>query len=216
MTSTQDKPHTALTLTENLPTSAMETPFGDLLREYRERRGLTQQAAALRLRVSRPTVAQWEANRHLPSRERVRELDRALEAGGALVAALDAAVGAGRGTRGRVPEQRTAAPPSGPTVLQVTKDARRVLDEQLCFDDEGRPLGWRYNLVSSTNRPPSTLSTIYGLGALALLGGPDRHTPAIVERIARQGVDANGRIRGWHASAQGAPRMEATAAASLS
>jgi DNA-binding XRE family transcriptional regulator len=204
MTSTQNIPDTDLLLTRELPTESMEN-FGDLLRQHREQQGLTQEAAAALVGVSRATFTQWETHKHLPSVGRTNELDSALRAGGALAAALQAA----RGPRGRTAEQR-AAKPSGPTLLQVTKNARRVLREQMCFDNDGRAVGWRHNLVSS-NEPPSTLSTIFGIGALSRVGGPDQNTPAIVDRIVRMGVEEDGTITGWRFSVQAAPRIEATA-----
>jgi transcriptional regulator with XRE-family HTH domain len=204
MTSTQDRPDAALRLTQDLPTDGMEI-FGDVLRAHREQQGLTQEAAAALVGVSRATFTQWETHKHLPSAARTDALDRALRAGGALAAALQAT----RGPRGRTAGQRGARP-AGPTLLQVTKQARRVLREQMCFDPDGRAAGWRHNLVPS-NEPPSTLSTIYGIGALGRLGGPDEHTPAVVDRIVRTGVEEDGTIGGWHASVQLAPRIEATA-----
>jgi transcriptional regulator with XRE-family HTH domain len=206
MTSTQNIPDTDLLPTHNLPTDSVEN-FGDLLRQHREQRGLTQEAAAALVGVSRATFTQWETRKHLPSVGRTNELDQALRAGGALAAALQAA----RAPRGRTTEQRVVKP-SGPTLLQVTRNARRVLREQLCFDEDGRAVGWRHNLVPS-QEPPSTLSTIFGIGALARVGGPDQNTPAIVDRIVRMGVEGDGTITGWRFSVQDGPRLEATAPA---
>jgi transcriptional regulator with XRE-family HTH domain len=183
------------------------TTFGEVLRSHRDRRGLTQEGAAELLGVSRVTFTQWEGNKHLPAVSRAHELDQALDASGALALALQQA-------HSKSPRSGRTAPvapvhATGPTLATVLKNARRALLDQLCFDDNGNPLGWRHNLVPSTERP-SIVSTTYGLGALALLGGPDVHTPQIVDRIMSSGVQADGTITGWRFSTQREPRMEAT------
>jgi transcriptional regulator with XRE-family HTH domain len=191
-----------------MPTSDHET-FGEILRRHRERRRLTQLSAAALVGVSRATFTQWEGNKHLPSLANVQELDRALEASGVLIDALESTRSEGSRTR---PLSTPHAPATGPTVATVSRDARAALDGQLCFDDDSRPIGWRHNLVPSFERP-SLVSTSFGLRAQALLGGPDAHTPALVERMLAAGVTADGTITGWKASTQHAPRLEMTAAA---
>ena len=94
----------------------------------------------------------------------------------------------------------------------MLRNARQALLGQLCIDDSGRAVGWRHNLVPSSEQP-SVVSTTYGLGALALLGGPDARTPDIVEHVMKAGVRADGTITGWKASVQSEPRLEATARA---
>jgi len=184
------------------------TSFGDVLRHYRERRALTQDAAAGLVGVSRATFTQWETNKHLPSLQRGHDLDQKLEAGGDLLRGLTEA-------RARSPRSRTVASrpvvAEGPTLAQVRKRARQELLGQMCFED-GQAVGWRHNLVESPD-PSSILPTTFGLGALALLGGPDAHTPTVVDRMVKLGVLPDGTITGWKAQAQREPRFETTSAA---
>lgn len=172
---------------------------------------MTQGQAAEVIKVSRATFAQWETGRHLPAEERVHDLDRLFEARGELIAAAE---GARHGHRLR-PVDGLIPVPSAPTrtLMHVLADTRRALLKQLCTDDAGRPAGWRHHLVDSGDRP-SVLSTAYGLKVLAMLGGPDASTPAVVETVLERAVrDDGGRLIGWQARAQRAPRMETTAAA---
>ncbi|MDN5852655.1 MAG: helix-turn-helix domain-containing protein [Actinomycetia bacterium] len=186
------------------------TSFGEQLRSQRELRGLTQDQAAELLGVSRVTFTLWEGNKHLPALSRAHELDRALDAAGALELALQQAHS--KSPRGIRTAPVTPVHATGPTVATVLKNARRALLDQLCFDDNGNPLGWRHNLVPSVERP-SPVSTAYGLGAMALLGGPDANTAHIVERVTRLGSKADGTLDGWRFSAQREPRTEAAAPA---
>jgi len=140
------------TVGDGLPEVPTYPEFADLLRELRDRAGLTQGQAAERLKVSRPTFAQWEGGRHFPAKDKVHTLDDLLNGGGALIAAFDRARGSAR-LRPVDPVELTpvaAAPP----LYQVFRDVRAAVMEQLCRDDEGRPLGWRHNLVPSSRHPP--------------------------------------------------------------
>jgi DNA-binding XRE family transcriptional regulator len=188
---------------DRLPTS-----FGELLRTYRQRAGKTQSEAAHLVGVSRATFAQWETNRHLPSEENVHELDRHLSAGGALAEAAEQARPGP--ARLRPLERIEPAPPIGSrSVIQVLRDARLALLEQLCQDKQGRPTGWRHNLVPS-DEPPSVVSTAYGLKTLAIHGGPDHRTAAAVSWVFDKAVVEDGRRIGWRSRQQVAPRMEIT------
>ena len=152
----------------------MET-FGEVLRRHRERRGLTQDGAASSSGVSRATFTQWEGNKHLPSVGRVHELDRALEA----VRCPRRCVGGGPSAQPIRPPSRSrhrTVPPAGLTLATVLRNARRALDGQLCFDDSGRAIGWRHNLV------PSRRAALDGLHDLRSRcagpsRGPRRRTP---------------------------------------
>jgi DNA-binding XRE family transcriptional regulator len=179
-----------------------------LLKARREGSGLTQGAAAAFVGVQRATFTQWESARHLPSMERVHELDRLFHADGGLIAAAERA-------RGEPRLQAVAseiAPDTARSLLQVFKDTRRAFLAQLCEDRRGRP-GWRHNLVPS-DEPVSTLSTAYGLGVLAMLGGPDASTPAVVDNVLERAYrDDEGRLVGWKARTQYGPRLEATSMA---
>lgn len=166
---------------------------------------MTQAQAASQVRVSRPTFAQWETGKHLPGEDRVHELDQLLGASGDLVEVAE-----------RIrPRSATYVPAAlaVPTrsVRQVLVDARRALLDQLCSDADGRPLGWRHNLVP-TDEPVSAVSTAYGLKVVAMLGGPDARTPDVAAEVLRQGVRTDdGRLLGWRARPQAVPRLEATA-----
>jgi transcriptional regulator with XRE-family HTH domain len=182
--------------------------FGELLRRLREQQSKTQAEVALKIGVSRVTFGQWESDKFLPQPHRVRDLDDLLGAGGDLVA---------------IAGEIRPAPPPGPapravesavgggSLVRLFTDIRRAFLEQLVMDDPAQ-LGWRHNLVPS-EEPPSTLSTAYGLKALAMLGGPDARTPAVVDSVLKQAVRTDGRLVGWKARVQLAPRLETTAAA---
>jgi DNA-binding XRE family transcriptional regulator len=183
--------------------------FGELLKRYREQAAMTQQRAAKVIAVSRATFAQWETGRHLPTEQRVHELDRLLGANGELIAAARSARPSPR--LRPVDDYELASTARNQSLLQVLDGARRALLEQLGYDDDGRPTGWRHNLVPS-DEPPSVTSTAYGLKVLAMHGGPDARTPAVVKWVLDRAVrDDDGRRIGWRARAQVAPRMEITA-----
>ncbi len=170
---------------------------------------MTQGKAAGLVGVSRATFAQWETDRHLPAEERVHELDRRLGAGGELISTAEQARSAAPRLRPVVVDE--PAPRTGsPSLLQVLDDARRLLLEQLCCDESGQPIGWRHNLVPSHD-PPSVVSTTYGLKVLAMHGGPDGRTPAVVRWVLDKAIVEDGRRIGWRSRAQVAPRMEITA-----
>jgi hypothetical protein len=142
--------------------------------------------------------------------ERVKELDRLLNADGDLVAAAERARGEPR--LQPVGPDTAAALSGARSLLQVFKDTRKAFLAQLCADSKGRP-GWRHNLVPS-DEPPTTLSTAYGLGVLAMLGGPDASTSAVVDNVLERAYrDDAGRLVGWKARTQHEPRLEATAQA---
>ena len=162
------------------------------------------------MKVSRATFAQWETGRHLPAEERVHQLDVLLDADGELITAAEQA----RSTPARLRPvaTETTEPTSGnPSVLQVLHEARRLLLEQLCHDESGQPIGWRHNLVPSDD-PPSVASTAYGLKVLAMHGGPDGRTPAVVRWVLDNAIVEDGKRIGWRSRAQVAPRMEVTGA----
>lgn len=53
--------------------------LAEQIREYRQRRGLSQEALAERLEVSRQAVTKWEAGRTRPSTEKLLRLSQVLE-----------------------------------------------------------------------------------------------------------------------------------------
>lgn len=204
MATVKHTPDSELHSTEHSPPMGL-TRFGDVLRRHREGRALTQDRAAAGMNVSRATFTQWELGKHLPAEQRVLQLDLMLEAGGELVAAAAEVRSAGPRTR---PVDISGGTRS---LMRVLQETRQAFLKQIYRDSEGRPLGWRHNLVESPERA-TMVSTIYGLKVLALLGGPDAGTAPVVERVMRAGL-AEGRITGWAASTQFAPRLEATGAA---
>ncbi|MGI8815800.1 MAG: helix-turn-helix domain-containing protein [Pseudonocardia sp.] len=208
--STQPTPIVANSLSEAEPTISLRE-FGNLLRRHRDFHSMTQDTAASQVGVSRATFAQWETGRHLPAEQRVHDLDRLFRANGELVAAAELA----RPTS-RLRPVSTAAPDDVTThrsLLQVLNDTRRAFLDQLQFDEAGRPVGWRHNLVPS-DEPPSTLSTAYGLKVLSMLGGLDAATRTVADRVLKNAVrDDDGRVLGWVTRTQSVPRLETTATA---
>jgi transcriptional regulator with XRE-family HTH domain len=183
--------------------------FGELLRRLREQQSKTQAEVAEKIGVSRVTFGQWESDKFLPQPHRVRDLDDLLGAAGDLIAI------AGHARPAPAPRAAEPAEPvagGGRSLVRLFADIRRAFLEQLVMDDPEQ-LGWRHNLVPS-EEPPSTLSTAYGLKALAMLGGPDARTPAVVDSVLKQAVRTDdGRLVGWKARVQFAPRLETTATA---
>lgn len=190
------------------PTASFRS-FGEFLKRLREKRGVTQAAAASRVGVSRATFAQWETGRHLPAAERMTQLDELLGGDGELIALAQRAR-PDHGLRAEATDGVAAAPPTQ-SLLQVFFDVRDALLRELCHDDDGRPLGWRHTLAHTDGRPTTDVSTAYGLKTLALLGGPHDGTPALVDRLMRRATRDGRRIAGWAARVQRAPRLEATA-----
>lgn len=205
MTLVDDNPDTTQRPSRETPTFDMQT-FGEVLRQYRKRAGLTQDAAAEAVPVSRVTFTQWESGKHLPTAAKVLALDELLAAGGELIAAAEQ-------SRSRGPRARSAEPATDQlSVRQIRDYTRRALLNQLHPGDDDDTPGFRHNLVPSRERT-STLSTVYGIHALSLLGVYAGQIPAVVERVLREGVAADGRIIGWRATSQPAPRLEMTGTA---
>lgn len=187
--------------------------FGELLRRLREQQSKTQAEVAEKVGVSRVTFGQWESDKFLPQPHRVRDLDELLGAGGDLIALAGEARPAMTPAPVPAPVPRAAEPAfGGGSLVRLFTEIRRAFLEQLVMDGPWPP-GWRHNLVPS-EEPTSTLSTAYGLKALAMLGGPDARTPAVVDSVLKQAVRTeDGRLVGWKARVQSAPRLETTAAA---
>jgi transcriptional regulator with XRE-family HTH domain len=125
--------------------------LGDDLRKLRKAAKLTQDAAARRLGVSRPTLTQWESNRYRPSPEHLDKLDELYGARGEL---RRLAAGTQTGEQSRQLY-----------VADVFRDVADALVEALKIEDD-RPLGWSRNLVDG---PPSNLNSAYAIRTLQLL-----------------------------------------------
>lgn len=194
---------------EGLPVSLHE--FGELLRGFRERAGLTQGAAADEIGVSRPTVVQWEAGRYLPAPENAARLDQLLGAGTEISNAANAVRRPQRPRPVAVAAPTPAPVVTGKPLLQVFGDVRSALLGRLVHDGDGHPLGWPHYLVPDSD-DVTPLSTAYGLKGLALLGGLDPRTTALVGTLRDLAErDSDGRILGWRARTSAAPRIETTA-----
>lgn len=135
------------------------------LRERRQKAGLTQDAAAKRLGVSRPTLTQWEAGRHRPSSEHLDKLDELYGARGELIRLA-------AGTRSDEQEE----PSRRLYLAEVFRDVADALVEALVKDENGQPLGWSRNLADGTptdrnlNRStPTRLNSAYAIRTLQLL-----------------------------------------------
>jgi transcriptional regulator with XRE-family HTH domain len=181
-----------------------EQGFARTLRELRERRGVTQGQVAQAMKVSRPTIAQWEAGRHLPSPERAVNLDEFLGADGALTRIVENE----RGTATATASTASAPGMSGTDLLAVFRDVEAALDRFLIRADDGRPLGWRHNM-QRPDGPPTPVATAYGIRATLLL---EEAKVAELRPLARQLRDRALPDGGWAASAQTRSRPEAIAA----
>lgn len=133
----------------------MTPSLGQDLKARRRAAGFTQDAAARHVGVKRPTLTQWEADRHRPSREHLAKLDELYGARGELIRL---AAGA------RSDEQEE--PSRQLYVADVFRGVADALVAALIKDENGRPLGWSRNLTAST---PSPLSTAYVIRTLQLL-----------------------------------------------
>ena len=126
--------------------------LGKDLKRLRTAAKLTQDAAAKRLGVSRPTLTQWELNTHRPSAENLLKLDDLYGARGEL-----------RKLAGGIPSGEQG---QQLYVADVFRDVADALVEQLVTDEDGLPLGWSRDLPDTT---PSTLNTAYAIRTLQLL-----------------------------------------------
>lgn len=135
------------------------------IREARERLGLTQEALAEQLDVSRQAVSKWEMGNSEPSPENLQALSRVLGAefsdapetlparqknpwkalslalGCLLLAALLAlAVSSGRAPDASISDGTTQAPPDEPDTLSGPSQDTPSITGVAFFDAEGRPL----------------------------------------------------------------------------
>ncbi len=134
----------------------MVTPsLGRDLKARRTAAGLTQQAVADQLGVSRPTLTQWEADKYRPSPEHLTKLDQLYGARGELI----------RLAEGAEPDDR-GEPVHHLYLADIFRDVTDALVGWLVRDENGQPLGWSRNLSART---PGPLSTAYVVRTLQLL-----------------------------------------------
>jgi transcriptional regulator with XRE-family HTH domain len=166
--------------------------LGPDLKARRTAAGLTQNAVADQLGVSRPTITQWERDVHRPSPEHIIELDRLYGARGALI----------RLAEGGHPADQSEAPRSL-YVADVFRSAADALVDAV-VEEKSEGLGWPRNLASGA--APGPLGTAYVLRTLQLLDD----ARVDLDRVG-DFLKANQRPRGWGYRASGDPRPEVTA-----
>lgn len=155
----------------------MTASLGAELRRLRGAAGLSQRDVATELGVQRPTLSQWESDKHKPSVEHLSKLDELYGANGDLA-----------GYREPVSER-----------LSYAELSRRVADSLIAHlerDRDGSPLGWSHDLAG---RGPTPLSTAFVLRTLQMLDHTARvDVHAIAGRLAQRHEDGGWSNRpGW-------------------
>jgi hypothetical protein len=146
-----------------LPGSAELQTFGAELRKTLKTRGLTAREVASQLAVPESVMTDWLDGRDLPSEADARSLDESLTARGAiLMLALELRAG------GTAPG--AAGEPAG-TLGEVFRQVAAALRGGLIRADDGTPVGWPHDLRQLSARPPTAVSTAYGLRTMLLLEG---------------------------------------------
>lgn len=149
----------------------MTASLGAELRRFREAAGLSQRAVADQLGVQRPTLSQWESDRHRPSAEHLNKLDQIYRAEGEL-------------TAHREPVAKRLS------YAELFRTVADGLIAHLVRDDDGTSLGWGHNLPDGD---PTPLSTAFVLSTLQMLGQTARvDVHAIAGRLAQRHEDG-----GW-------------------
>ncbi|MBB6375233.1 hypothetical protein BKA01_002455 [Pseudonocardia eucalypti] len=162
-------------------------------------KGVSQKAVAEVLDVRRPTVAQWESGRFLPSVAKLQQLDEYLGAGGALVALR------GPARAGPVAGSPAHPPAQGPTLAGVFDGVADRLVEGVVHDpDDPSCLGWAHELGPGGR--PTPWSTALGVRALLLLDRADVDLSAMARTLGRRQ-----RHGGWSNRTIDLPRPEVTA-----
>lgn len=154
---------------DHQPTSAGGSAVGPELRRLRRERGETQRAVADAIGVSRANLTQWETGKYLPSPANARALDDYFGAGSTILTLV---------TAGHAP----AATGTGPSLLEVFHRVGTSLRDAIGRDAKGRP-GWQQNLQQ--DRPPSVLSTAYGIKAMVVVDEPYVDLDALADSLLR-------------------------------
>jgi hypothetical protein len=176
------------------PGSAELQTFGAELRKTLATRGLRAQDVASQLAVPESVMAGWLAGSDLPSEADARSLDECLTARGAILTlALELRGQPVRGVGGAAGTAPVAArsvvEPAG-TLSEVFSQVAAALRGSLARADDGTPLGWPHDLRQLSARPPTAVSTAYGLRTMLLLEGdlaPDM--VAVVENLRKMAAD---------------------------
>jgi hypothetical protein len=153
--------------------SAELQAFGAELRRTLVTRGITPQEVARQVRVPESVVTGWLDSRELPSEADARALDDCLTARGAILTlalelwSLPASAG---GTAATAFAARSAGEPAG-TLGEVFQQVAAALRGSLSRADDGTPLGWPHDLRQLSARPPTAVSTAYGLRTMLLIEG---------------------------------------------
>jgi transcriptional regulator with XRE-family HTH domain len=136
----------------------MPSSLGSELQAHRKKRGLTQKAVSEMLGVQRPTLAQWETDKHLPSPEHIHRLDEIYGARGALVALAQAV---------RTGDEPAAPPQRHESVADVFRHVADALVALISPGTDGARPGWAHNLVART--PTTPLSTAFVIRTLQMV-----------------------------------------------
>lgn len=163
------------------------------LKARREAAGLTQQAVADQLGVSRPTLTQWEGDRYRPTLEHLSRLDEIYGARGEIVRLAQAA---------RTGED-AARPQRRRFLADIFRDVADALVDTLVEAKDGRPLGWSHNL---SHRAPTPLSTAFVVRTLQLLDDARVDLHGLADVLERRRTDA-----GWSNRSTVDTRPEVTA-----
>lgn len=157
------------------PGSAELQAFGAELRKTLATRGLTAQEVARQLAVPLSVMTGWLDGSDLPSEADARALDECLTARGAILTlALELralpALAAGTAPTAVVAAARSAGEPAG-TLGDVFQQVAAALRGSLSRTADGTPLGWPHDLRQLSARPPTAISTAYGLKTMLLIEG---------------------------------------------
>lgn len=173
----------------------MSSSLGLELKARREAAGLTQKEVAERLGVARPTLAQWEGDKHRPKPDHLSKLDDLYGARGELISLA----------RNEPPSAGAVRPGRPRFVADIFRDVADALVAALIVDDTGRPLGWKRNLSERT-APPTALSTAFVVRTLQLLDEARVDLHSMADFFERRASPA-----GWSYSTGASERPEVTA-----
>lgn len=158
-----------------LPGSAELQAFGAELRKTLSTRGCTSQEVAEQIEVPESVVTGWLEGSDLPSEADARALDECLTARGAILKltlelrALPALAGGVAPATAAV-AARPAGAPAG-TLRALFQQVAAALRGSLIKADDETPLGWPHDLRQLSARPPTAVSTAYGLRTMLLIEG---------------------------------------------